>query len=185
MIAGLLGMINLLDMGIDSVNVTVCTVIDGANRMKRKTSPYRSLYRRVSGERHQDGYPLCVYCGQPADSLDHVPPLSRVDDYRALGLVREMYLLVPACRDCNALAGSTLQATFPERVEYVKDEITRKNRRVIAAPEWDQDEIDELGGSLKAYIIAQERKRKRLTSLVEYYAGVDHILDHLDLDEVA
>ena len=35
--------------------------------------------------RHDSENPwTCFYCGEPASTLDHQPPISRVSDYRAV-----------------------------------------------------------------------------------------------------
>ena len=53
----------------------------------------KDRYKLCPSERSEKGYKMCVYCGQPADTLDHVPPLNRIDDYEAMGLMEEHYLL--------------------------------------------------------------------------------------------
>lgn len=43
----------------------------------------------------------CVYCGDPADTIDHVIPKSK-------GGTDDLDNLVPACRDCNSRKGNRL-----------------------------------------------------------------------------
>lgn len=43
----------------------------------------------------------CVYCGDPADTIDHVIPRSK-------GGTDDLDNLVPACRDCNSRKGNRL-----------------------------------------------------------------------------
>ena len=66
------------------------------------------LYESRAG-RHivADSYPerLCVYCGQPATSRDHVLPLSH-------GGLHTQENMVPACRRCNGMKRDLLPHEF-------------------------------------------------------------------------
>jgi hypothetical protein len=54
----------------------------------------------------------CVYCGAPADSIDHVRPLSR-------GGQETSSNLVPACMDCNKSKSARLLTCWdPVRVAH-------------------------------------------------------------------
>ena len=148
---------------------------------RQQDSIYQCRYRIVSGERHSNGYFLCLYCGEPADTKDHVPPLSRVGDYEQMCLVNPLYLLVPACGYCNNIAGDTLQDSLLARVEYVKDRIAKREKVCNHAAEWDEDEIAELGPRLQAFVRAAGERHKRAMQKVEYYAGLDIVLELVDI----
>lgn len=55
----------------------------------------RAVYQAIAAEA------VCVYCGDPADSADHVVPLARGGRERPNNLV-------PACRPCNSAKGKRL-----------------------------------------------------------------------------
>jgi hypothetical protein len=59
---------------------------------------YDPAYRRDRAALLADG-PVCVWCGAPATSADHVPTLAQL---RAMGLGPHDGQLVPACADCQA-----------------------------------------------------------------------------------
>jgi 5-methylcytosine-specific restriction endonuclease McrA len=52
----------------------------------------------------------CAYCGEPANEVDHVVPIS-VDQNQAY----DMDNLVACCRRCNNLKGAKNQAVFLSR----------------------------------------------------------------------
>jgi len=138
-------------------------------------------YLIVSGERGPFCN-LCVYCGEPADTRDHVPPLSRVSDYESLGLRTEIYLKVPCCQECNTLAGNELQDSITERVEFIKGRIARKYLYRASLVEWDEDELDELGPVLRSKVVSGSKRIKRAQDRVNYYAGIDMVMAQIDPD---
>lgn len=109
----------------------------------------------------------CYYCGEPADTVDHARPQSldralRTMDVadRALVIGRQPRRdLVPACRDCNCVLGKLWFATLEERRNYVKRRLRERNARLLSAPVWEQDEIEELGPTLKTTIVSQQRRK--------------------------
>ena len=74
------------------------------------TSHYRDFLKQKYADiykvfRHNPQNPfICFYCGDPADTADHCPPLNRVDSYRGLGAGREFYVKVACCAECNKIA---------------------------------------------------------------------------------
>ena len=70
---------------------------------------------------------VCYYCGCSADTIDHVVPRSTLDQLKTLDdpeITKEVLgrrtLLVWACRECNNLAGKSLQGTIQGRKKYEK-----------------------------------------------------------------
>ena len=63
--------------------------------MKRNTYAYQKARAAVLAAN-----PWCVYCGDPADTADHVPPLASMPDGYWQGE------LVAACRSCNCRKGA-------------------------------------------------------------------------------
>ena len=57
--------------------------------------------------------PTCVYCGQPANHLDHLHPL--IDNVFPSGYCSDPGNLVPCCRRCNQDKGSADWKTFMEK----------------------------------------------------------------------
>ena len=68
-----------------------------------QTAQWQRIRRNVLA---RDAY-TCAYCGEPANEVDHVVPIS-VDQNQAY----DMDNLVAACRRCNNLKGAKDQAVF-------------------------------------------------------------------------
>lgn len=71
--------------------------MNGHDYKRRKQLAYSSY-----GGNHRA---LCVYCGCPAFTIDHVMPISR-------GGTWDLANLVPSCKDCNGLKGSAKPLEF-------------------------------------------------------------------------
>lgn len=131
-----------------------------------------TIYTRFT-HAHTGYWHECFYCGEPADTVDHYPPVSRVHDYRALGNRFETYVTVSCCRECNTYLGNTLQDTLLERAEHAKDILEKKLRKDLNMPEWFDDEIEQLGSMMKKFMAAAKRRYERARKRIDYYDGVN------------
>jgi len=108
----------------------------------RSLSTYHKLYRLVANE------DICVYCGIPADTVDHFVPISVVGMLgEVFGIVGRQFL-VPACRECNSLAGGKCFKTIGGKRRYIQGRIRARNRSILAMPHWTENQISELGYNL-------------------------------------
>jgi 5-methylcytosine-specific restriction endonuclease McrA len=132
------------------------------------------LYRLFRPGRYGGEYFKCFYCGDPADEIDHQPPVTRVADYRTLGLDHEMYITVPCCRECNQLLSDALTADLLEREVLLKNKLAKKYRRLLDSRTWtDQDIADaELRGSLKKLVKGHAKVKDRIELRIDYADGV-------------
>lgn len=109
------------------------------------------------------GADVCVYCGDPATTEDHAPPLSyaasMVDIWRAQGQ-RPRLRLFPCCRDCNSRLANFPSASLTERRAELKARLRDKHFRLLGEYDWSKDELDELGPNLRSYIEGLEAKRQ-------------------------
>lgn len=122
---------------------------------ERITRRYR--YRRV-GVRDPES---CVYCGNPAECLDHVLPLRYANWQPELTPAeRRLLILVPACWECNALAGSTPFQTFRAKRAYVHDRLLRRYRKLLDLPSWTEAEVNELSGNLREHVRGEQARRR-------------------------
>lgn len=132
-----------------------------ASKRNRDYTRWNQLYKHINTNN------TCIYCGLPAVTFDHVPPISRVDDYRAMQLESEVYLLVPSCNQCNSLLSNSLQENIICRMDTLKIKLKRKLNKHIMDIEWTDSEIAALGPNLKTTIkkaIAMHRlAQQRLT----------------------
>ncbi len=95
----------------------------------------------------------CVYCGVPADSIDHVPPRTARDRILEMGLASKYpFFTVEACRECNSLLGGQTFWTLDERKRYIKKTLRKRYKKYIELPDWSEEELKELGGSMSEYV---------------------------------
>lgn len=111
----------------------------------------------------------CAYCGAPAESIDHTIPQSFSQSNWKAGIYFEM-IAVSSCLDCNGRASDKLDATFRERQKRIMDSLRRDAGRLLASPEWEEDEINNLGPGLRAQIRLIDKKarevRKRIANMM-------------------
>lgn len=101
---------------------------------------------------------ICFYCGSFGNHRDHILPHC----YRTIAFRRHFGNIeyVFACSECNTSLGGQLFETISERIEHVARAIYVKNKLGIGAVEWSEDEIEELGPSLKRRIKKMLSKRR-------------------------
>ena len=149
--------------------------------MHRKTleSLYDHRYRRLNGDR-EALYWRCVYCGLPADTVDHFPPLSRVHDYDAVD-ESGIYVKFPCCRQCNSIAADVLDESFLDRIERVKNKLARKYAKYVrpSSDLWDEDELNELDYNLRSKVLENSKKSEIYLARIDYYDSVDIVLSQI------
>ena len=152
--------------------------------MKRKGKfylKYESRYTLAPSQRSKNNlYWLCAYCGQPAETRDHVPPISRVDDYMAYNLKVEIYIKVPCCKQCNSWLSDSLQESFQRRFIYAKEIMERKWKSKLKPIDWSENEILELGKNLRSKIVSEINKSSKFIERHEYYEGADIVCDWIN-----
>jgi hypothetical protein len=94
----------------------------------------------------------CAYCGQIADTEDHVPPRS-ARPYLLAANIAHSFLSVAACRECNNLLSYLPYWTVSDRRAYIKKRLAQKYKRLLAIPGWSDSELKELGPSLQLDVI--------------------------------
>lgn len=102
----------------------------------------------------------CVYCGYPADTDDHIVPVS----YKYAGKRTTTQFpgeTVAACIDCNRELGAQLLFTVKLRKNYIAQYLKNKLGRLHLV-EWTDEELEELGPNLKASILQVNAEYKKL-----------------------
>lgn len=148
---------------------------------KHDRTQHEHLYQRFGGRRHEHGYLLCFYCGMPADTFDHHPPLSRVDDFLALSMLHERFIKVPCCSECNNLLGSSLTYGLIGREALLKSMLRKKYKKSITHAQWSEEELDGLGKNLRSKVIVALAKMSEIDMRLEYSDGLNDYLEYLDL----
>lgn len=100
----------------------------------------------------------CVYCGAPASTFDHVPPLHYVARNPD---IEDKLLKHPSCAECNAVLTGSVILTLRERREYIRQHLRRKYSSYLKMPKWDEDELAELSEKMAEEI-------RRSASFSEY-----------------
>ena len=103
--------------------------------------------------------PSCNYCGEPADTKDHVIPHTVLTGAQRRGGHHDLGETVPCCRECNHLLGSKVFPSMEDRCHYVAGALRRRYSKLINAPAWTADELAELGPGLRASILADASRR--------------------------
>lgn len=76
---------------------------------------------------------FCVYCGQVADSLDHVPPISLAIDLPLPDFLELNPSLLPCCRHCNSIIGDSPSLNLSSRREIVEKYIEKRYPSLLKA----------------------------------------------------
>jgi len=110
----------------------------------------------------------CYYCGLPATGIDHVIPQALLREFlffqgEGLDYPSDVkFYRVPSCKQCNSALGSRMFRTMADRRQAVKDYLQRKYAKLLRSPDWSEDEMAELGKTLRSHI----RGRMALKTLV-------------------
>ena len=104
--------------------------IDGMDRIREQTRKRMEDYRARKREGVTSVGESCVYCGKPANAVDHLIPKSK-------GGPDKNWNLVPCCKSCNSgkkdkdLA-DFLNDSFIYDYQGVNHELVRKNRKIMS-----------------------------------------------------
>ncbi len=102
----------------------------------------------------------CAYCGDPATDEDHIPPRSAVASLRTAN-IRVFMHTVPSCAECNsAILNRRALWTFAERAAYVADALPQRLAKALACPDWDDEDLEELGPTLRQHVEMSVYRRR-------------------------
>ena len=108
----------------------------------------------------------CWYCGDMADTRDHVTPHSTTG-FKKRSWSNLDYVM--CCKECNHILGSNFPYDMLGRIEYLIQKFTRKHKLNKEVIQWDEEELDEVGHNLSSYIrasmIAWNKKKDRLSHM--------------------
>ena len=106
----------------------------------------------------------CFYCGEDATTKDHVIPVS----YYYSGVRKNKHLtsqygkenLVDACKECNNIAWNKIFQDKYSKKDFIQERLKQKYKKVINMPYWSDEEVEQLGRTLKKEIKIQQLARK-------------------------
>jgi hypothetical protein len=128
---------------------------------------------------------VCYYCGLSAPELDHVPPLSKIENLLEIGYARtDMdFFKVPSCRECNKLALDYPHLRLSERFIFVKKRLFEKYRKKLLSATWTHDELEELDFALRVYVSAHTDFVQFLNKRLFYgFSSIFEAKEALDID---
>lgn len=109
----------------------------------------------------------CIYCGDPQQAWDHVLPLvvaARLNLFHP-GVRRELKQglnIVPACHECNALAGSNVFNLIRAKRRYIQEQLRKRYAKLLTIPVWERDSLLELEGRLRQKVRADLNRADRI-----------------------
>jgi len=139
---------------------------------------HKQLYEHIEGDK-LDKLLFCVYCGDLATERDHVPPKTRIDDYRAQRLKFELFITVPSCKHCNIILGDELDLSIVSRINRLKEYLELK--RPKDNPVWTVNELIELDYALRESVIQKLKDEKNIVKKIKYNKGLYEVLQNINL----
>ena len=110
----------------------------------------------------------CHYCGMPADTRDHIIPISWNRKRRK----HEAGETVPCCRECNSLLGAKPLFSVQERAHEISECLMRRYRKELNAPVWSDEEMEQLEGDLRRSVEAKQFLRMEILERVRNASSV-------------
>ncbi len=119
---------------------------------------------------------ICVYCGDPADTIDHVIPLAW-----SLGRKKSKRTPVgpvcPACRDCNSHLASRYFDCFWDRCRWNRDRIEKRALPIL----WFNHQIQELDYTMRSFVAHQCFVRLWYRIRADWFESPDFLMGVEDL----
>lgn len=140
---------------------------------KRQTRKFQEqatakFYKRAKPVLHPvERWSHCFYCGLPADTWDHVIPVSYLAGLLDAGFVKYSPV-VPACRECNVLAGSAVFEDFAEKRAYVRTRLQKRYKDLLKMPYWFPEQIAEMGPNMAKRIRADMVRQQEVFDRLEF-----------------
>jgi len=127
----------------------------------------RAYYSRLAGYYRALPGSRCLYCGEKATCRDHFLPIS-INAALHGNVPRRLKVLIPSCRECNAIAGARIFKSFGAKRKHIQNELRRKYARLLAAPSWTGGEVSALGRELQERVQWHLKKKHRLEQRVSW-----------------
>lgn len=111
---------------------------------------YGHLYKR-----YLDCNPdKCFYCGDARQCLDHVPPVTTVENID-LKKVDFEFLLYPSCIKCNNYLNKYEEIDPYYRLSFL---FSKYEKLINKIEPWTEEELNELGHNLRSMILVGQHK---------------------------
>ncbi len=94
----------------------------------------------------------CYYCGDEAECIDHLIPFKVRQCGKRNGTHLGFGPRVRACKDCNSILGAVGIFTLDGRKEFIATKLKKKLKKLQSIPHWSEEELAELGYSLRSHV---------------------------------
>ena len=114
----------------------------------------------------------CHYCAAPADTKDHIVPISYNYTQRPNNSPGKGGQTVDCCRECNSLLGAKALFSVEERAHEIAECLERRYKKELKAPVWSEEDLAELGPALRKQIKAKQFLRMEILERVRNAVSV-------------
>lgn len=127
----------------------------------------------------------CLYCGSPAECLDHILPVSAftVGKRKSRNFRGMKRLLAYACLHCNAMLGNKRIETIFERKEFLANRLEEKSRKLLKQPDWTDEELDDLGKDIRRRVEMSILNKRVIQIRIENMRSMELPYDPVVVDE--
>lgn len=113
----------------------------------------------------------CVYCGDWANTLDHIIPISYLNSNKR-NKVSNLYCdsenIVESCTECNCIANDRVFDSIEEKRAYIQNRLSIKYSRLLKLPLWTKEEIKEMGWKFRNELKISALAKKWITNRINY-----------------
>jgi hypothetical protein len=138
--------------------------------MKKMAQKHRALLIKNYDhlyERHYSTRKGCFYCGEPAGTIDHSPPISfcEIKNKKWFEDKKIKFYKVLCCADCNRKLGDKAFFTLYERANFILSKLENKTNKLV---NWSPDEIAEMSAMFTKIIKAKTEQNKILYERIRF-----------------
>lgn len=129
-----------------------CIQCDKAFNTTKKSRVFCSPTCRVT--HHRENNKRCWYCGELAESMDHMAPKAYVQQGDT----------VPCCKQCNDIMTDKFPNSVEARVEYLASRIYKNYALDRPDPVWEESDFEDMSDTLIQHVRAKlaEKEQGRL-----------------------
>ena len=122
---------------------------------------------------------ICYYCGDSADTLDHTIPVSFYSTIPTRSGIKSKYSdpvpVVDCCLECNTTLHNKLVTDVRDRADLIQERYAKKYKKVLSLPRWNEEDIDELGKSLRSVIVRDQILQTSLKERLDYLEMITYL----------
>src|SRR5690606_1956031 len=122
---------------------------------------------------------LCVYCGRSAGTRDHIMPRTVTGE-----AVRRSVPTVPACGQCNSIINDSGVYSINGRRALAHKGIRRKYKKLLAMPEYSDEDLAEYGDGLRPFIEQSIVQREQVLARLSWPEDPDYDHRYLGKSEI-